>query len=203
MKLHGTLLSPFMRMSLVTAIECGLETKVQAVETSAKPDTVNAELEKLSPIGKVPVLETDHGHPVYDSRVIMEYFCHSSGHKNLLPDDGAKHFRILTTLALAIGTGDAAVSLRYEQVSRPETARWPAYADRLRARIRAGLDEFEGSGKLLLQDLTLASIATAVVLSYIEIRHADLEWRAGRPWLAAWHREFSTRESMRKTEPKV
>src|SRR5881394_562885 len=107
MKLYGDLLSPFVRMSFMTALECGLGTRVQLVSTLVKPQEANPILTRLSPLGKVPALETDHGHALYDSRVIMEYFCHVAGNKALLADDGAKHFKVLTLLALAQGMGDA------------------------------------------------------------------------------------------------
>ena len=203
MKLHGDLLSPFVRMSLVTAIECGLGAKVQQVTAAVKPQDVNDMLEKLSPIGKIPVLETDHGHAVYDSRVIMEYFCHVAGNKALLADEGAKHFRVLTSLALAQGIGDAAVALRYETFARPEAGRWPELAERQRARINAGLDEFERHVTETLEPLTLAAIAAACVLAYIDIRHGTLEWRKARPLLSGWYEGFARRDSMVATQPKT
>ncbi|HEY5364080.1 MAG TPA: glutathione S-transferase N-terminal domain-containing protein, partial [Aestuariivirga sp.] len=61
MKLYGSLNSPFVRMSMVTAMECGLGLKVQLVNTGVNPVEAHAALEKLSPIAKIPVLETDHG----------------------------------------------------------------------------------------------------------------------------------------------
>jgi glutathione S-transferase len=201
MKLYGDLLSPFVRMSMVTAKECGLGTRVQLLSATLKPHEVNTVLEKLSPIGKVPILETDHGRPLYDSRVIMEYFCHVSGNKSLLPDEGNKHFRVLTLLALAQGMADAAVSLRYETAARPQTAHWPEYAERLRARIRACMDEMETNWLEGLAENNLGSIAAACALSYLDIRHDALKWRNGRMGLAAWLESFSARQSMTDTKP--
>ncbi|MDE2384960.1 MAG: glutathione S-transferase N-terminal domain-containing protein [Alphaproteobacteria bacterium] len=203
MKLYGDLLSPFVRMSMVTALEAGLESRVQLQSAALKPHEVNEALAKLSPLGKIPILETDHGRPLYDSRVIMEYFCHVAGNKALLADDGAKHFRVLTLLALAQGLGDAAVALRYETAARPPTAHWPEYAERLRARIRAALDELEGQWAETLAEVNLGSIATAVALGYLDVRHDALAWRNGRGHLATWYEAFSNRPSMLKTQPKV
>jgi glutathione S-transferase len=160
---------------------------------------VNATLEKLSPIGKIPILETDHGHPLYDSRVIMEYFCHVGGNKILLPDEGVKRFRLLTLLALAQGMGDASVALRYELAARPKEAQWPEWIARAQARINACLDDLEGTWRDTLQDVTLGSIATAVVLSYIDFRHANLNWRKDRMNLTQFHEKFSKRDSMVNT----
>ena len=203
MKLHGDLLSPFVRMCMVTAIETGIAARVQLLSASLKPNEVNAALAKLSPIGKIPILETDHGHTIYDSRVIMEYLCHVAGNKSLLPDEGNQHFHILTLLALAQGLGDAAVALRYEQAARPESMRWTDLADRQKARINACLDELENKWHEHFKDVTLGTIAVAAVLGYADIRHAALNWRSNRPRLSAFHESFSRRESMINTVPKV
>lgn len=203
MKLYGDLLSPFVRMSMITAMECGLGTRVQLVGTHVKPTEVNPDMEKLSPAGKIPILETEHGHAVYDSRVIMEYFCHTSGNKKLLPDEGNKHFRVLTLLALAQGLGDAAVALRYETFARPKEKNWPEYETRLRARLSASCREMEAKWRTELAEFNLGSIAAAVVLHYIDVRALAPNWRKDFPWLGEWHSGFITRESFRNTEPKA
>lgn len=203
MKLYGDLISPFVRMCMVTALEAGLGTRVQLVSAVLKPHEVNPALQKLSPIGKIPILETDHGHPLYDSRVIMEYFCHVAGNKSLLPDEGNKHFRVLTLLALAQGMGDAAVSLRYEKATRPATAHWPEFAARQQARITACMDEMETIWHETLGEVTLGAIATAGVLAYIDIRGLSPDWRRNRPRLAAFADTFAARESMAHTAPRT
>ena len=73
MKLYGDVISPFVRMCLVSAHEVGLGNRVQLVKTNVNPTQPNESIVGLSPIGKIPVLETDHHHAIYDSRVIMEY----------------------------------------------------------------------------------------------------------------------------------
>lgn len=201
MKLYGSLNSPFARMSMVTAMECGLSARVQLLPAPVKPDEVNEALSKLSPIGKIPVLETDHGHALYDSRVIMEYFTHVAGNKQLLPDDGVKRFRILTLLALAQGLGDAAVALRYEQATRPEAMRWPEFATRSQVRIAACLDELESKFLPDLADVTLGSIATAAAIAYLDLRELAPNWRKDRLGLGQFVERFGKRESMLNTTP--
>ena len=203
MKLHGDLLSPFVRMSMVTAMESGLGMRVQLVSAAVKPHEVNSVIAAQNPMGKIPVLERDHGHALYDSRVIMEYFCTEGNNDTLFPQDKIKRFRVLTTLALAQGMGDASVALRYETFARPEAQRWPELAERQRARIIAGLDALERDGTGLLSDLTVAAIATACVLTYIDLRKLMPDWRKNRLRLAQWHEEFCKRESMVFTMPKA
>src|SRR5262245_24651350 len=139
MKIYGDLISPFVRMCLVTAHEAGIGDKVELVAAKVAPTVANESLAALSPIAKIPVLVTDHGHPVHDSRVIIEYLCHVSGNKTLIPDDGVKRFRVLTLQAIGQGIAEAAVSYRYETAQRPEGLQWGAFKDRLKLRVDTAL----------------------------------------------------------------
>lgn len=196
MRIHGDVISPFTRMCLVTAHEVGLKDKVHLVSAHVKPAEVNTFLAKLSPIGKIPVLETDHGHAIYDSRVIMEYLAHYAGETAFIPDDGVKRFRVLTLLALAQGIADAAVAKRYEQVQRPEALRWPEYKLRLKDRIEDGLNDIETNWMDALQNPNAGSVAVACTLGYIDYRHDVLNWRSNRPKLDAFAKRFNSRLSM-------
>lgn len=200
MKIYGDFLSPFVRMTFVTAHEIGLGDKVRHEKEMVSPTKANPKLTALSPIGKVPVLETDHGHAIYDSRVIIEYLCHVAGNGTLIPDDGVKRFRVLTLLALAQGLGDAAVAYRYETAARPKDLQWAEWSARQMARMTAAVDELEAKWQPCLAEVNAGSIAAAVVLSYIDFRLPDVAWRDGRPKLAAFHQAFAARDSMRKTE---
>lgn len=197
MKIYGDVISPFVRMCLVAAHEAGLKDRVQLAATKVNPVEANAALEKLSPIGKIPVLETDHHHAVYDSRVIMEYLAHVGGNSKLIPDDGVKRFRVLTLQALAQGIGDAAVGLRYEQAARPADKHWPEWAARAQRRIVAGIADIESNWTDALGEVTVASISLACVLAYIDLRHGILNWRNDNPKVAAFQAAFAERASMK------
>jgi glutathione S-transferase len=199
MKIYGSPISPFVRMTLVTAHECGLDGKVEHVNESADPTKVNAHLAAMNPIGKIPVLETNHHHPIYDSRVIMEYLAHVAGNKSLFPDDGVKRFRVLTLLALAQGLGDSAVAYRYETASRPAGLQWKEWMARTQLRLSAIFDDLEKTWGDDLAQVTAGTIATACVLGYIDYRMPDVDWRGDRPKLKTFYKTFSTRSSMVKT----
>lgn len=199
MKLHGDLISPFFRMCLVTAHEVGLAGKVQPVETKVTPVTINADLMRLSPVGKIPVLVTDHNHPIYDSRVIIEYLCHVSGNKTLIPDDGVKRFRVLTLTALGQAVAEAGVAQRYETAVRPQGLQWREWMDRQALRVKSEFDDLETTWEKDLQEITAGSIAVAVALAYLDFRIPDWPWREGRPRLKAFHEAFSARPSMQAT----
>lgn len=199
MKIYGDMISPFVRMTVVTAHEVGLGGKVQHIVEAVKPTEVNGKLAKLNPIGKIPVLETDHGHGIYDSRVIVEYLCHAAGNQELIPHDGLKRFQVLTLQALAQGLADAAVAYRYETAARPQGLQWQEWMTRTLTRMNAAIDDLDGNWQETLAGVNAGSIAAAVALSYIDFRLGDLGWRNSRPQLTAWHAAFSKRDSMIKT----
>ena len=199
MKLYGDLLSPFVRMSMVTAHEVGLGSRVEHIVENTNPAKVNERLAALSPIGKIPILETDHGQGVYDSRDIMEYLCHVAGNTALIPNDGVKRFRVLTLQALGQGMADAAVAYRYEVAARPKGLQWEDWMTRALARIHAAQDDVETNWMDSLSEINVGAIAVGVTLAYIDFRMPDFGWRNGRPKLAAWHEGFCKRDSMIKT----
>ena len=199
MKIYGDTISPFVRMCLVTAHECGLSGKLEHVREAVKPTQANPKLTALSALGKIPILETDHHHPLYDSRVIIEYLAHVAGNKTLIPDDGVKRFRILTLQALSQGLADACVAYRYETAARPLGLQWADWMARTEQRINAAIDDMDRNWQAELTDVTAGTIAMAVALAYIDFRLPAFKWRDTRPNLSAFHEKFSARESMLKT----
>jgi len=199
MKIYGDMISPFVRMTIVTAHEAGIGNRVAHIVEAVKPTEVNAKLTALNPIGKIPVLETDHGHAIYDSRVIMEYLMHVGGNKTLLPDEPVHRFRILTLQALGVGLAESAVGYRYETAARPQGLQWQDWMTRTITRINDALNDLNNNWQPVLADVNAGSIAVAVTLSYMDFRLGVLDWRNGRPALAAFHDAFSTRDSMSKT----
>jgi glutathione S-transferase len=198
MKIYGDTISPFVRMTLVTAHEVGLGAKVEQVREAVKATEPNEKLVALSPLGKIPVLETDHHHPLYDSRVIIEYLAHVAGNKTIIPDDGVKRFRVLTLMALGIGLAETAVAYRYEVAQRPQGSQWQEWMQRARQRMHACCEDADKNWKSELGDVTAGTIALACALSYMDLRHPDIKWREGRKRLAEFHEKFSARDSMMK-----
>ena len=199
MKIYGDTISPFVRMCLVAAHECGLAGKLEHVKEAVKPTQANPKLTSLSALGKIPVLETNHHHTIYDSRVIIEYLAHVAGNKTLIPDEGVKRFRILTLQALGQGLAEVAVAYRYETAMRPQGLQWVEWMTRTEQRINTAMDDMDKNWQVELADVTAGSIAAAVALSYIDFRLPAFKWRDTRTHLAAFHTSFSTRESMLKT----
>ena len=201
MRLHFNPASPFVRMVRVTAHEAGMADQIELVPSGGvSPVKVHQGIAADNPLGKIPCLVTDHGHALYDSRVICEYLAHHGGRSGLLPDEPVKRFRVLTVQALALGLADAAVLFRYEVAMRPEALRWEEFAERQLQRIDSALDALEQRWAGDLGTVTAGSIAAACVLSYLDFRFADRPWREGRPKLASFYEAFAQRPSMLASE---
>jgi glutathione S-transferase len=200
MKLFGSKISPFVRMALVTAHEVGLAQKLERDESRVAIDAVSPVLAAVNPIGKIPALVTDHGHPLYDSRVIVEYFCHIAGDKQLLPDDGVKRFRVLTMLALGQGMADAAVAYRYESAERPKPLQWDVWLKRQADRVTMAVDDLEAHWIKDLETVSAGTIAVAVALAYIDFRIPEWTWRKSRPQVTVFTERFAERPSMQATK---
>ena len=162
MKLHFNAASPFVRMVRVTAHEAGVADQVELVAAGVlSPAEVHEAVAAVNPLGKIPCLVTDHGHPLFDARVICEYLAHHGGHTELYPHEPVKRFRVLTVQALAHGIADAGVLYRYETVIRPQALRWDAYAERQFRRIEDALDALEGRWSNYLGEVTAGTVAAA------------------------------------------
>jgi glutathione S-transferase len=200
MKLHFNPASPFVRMVRVTAHEAGVADEIELVATGGvSPVEVHPRVAADNPLGKIPCLVTDHGHSLFDARVICEYIAHHAGRTDLFPHEPVKRFRILTVQALAHGIADAGVLYRYETVMRPEALRWEAFGERQLKRIDDALDGFETHWAGDLAEVTTGAIAAASALSYLDFRFAHRPWRDGRPKLAAFYETFDQRPSMQAT----
>jgi glutathione S-transferase len=199
MKILGDIVSPYVRVCLVTGYEVGLGDRLDLVETDVRIATANEDLAKLSPIAQIPVLVTDDGQVLHDSRVIVDYICQASGNGALMPGEGQARFRVLTLQAIGQGIADASVSYRNEIAQRPKALHWPAWLDRLQLRVETALDALERNWADELAETTVGSITVAVVLSYLDYRFGHWAWRDQRPALSAFHARFAKRPSMEKT----
>jgi glutathione S-transferase len=64
-------------------------------------------------------------------------------------------------------------------------------------RIHAALDDVERNWASSLNTISVATIALACALGYIDLRHAALNWREHRPKLADFERGMTNRPSLK------
>ncbi|MBR9971767.1 glutathione S-transferase N-terminal domain-containing protein [Magnetospirillum sulfuroxidans] len=199
MKLRYSHTSPYARKVWMTAIECGLDDKIDMVKTNAWAS--EADFVSENPLSKIPALILESGEALFDSPVICEYLDSlHSGHK-LIPDAGHERWRQLTLEALADGLVDAAVAIRIEQTIRPEDKRWDGWIERQTAAINRALDVLEKEVGHWGGVFLIGPITVACALGYLDFRKAVADWRTGRPHLAHWFSTIHNRRSVRDTEP--
>lgn len=197
MKLLYQTHSPYARKVLVAAHEIGLRERLEVVHCETSPVHRNQEVFALNPLGKVPALIVDDGTVLFDSDVICEYFDSLLDSPRLIPAEPRAHYRTLRLQALAQGIADAGIAVRWETERRPEPLRWSRMRDGQLEKIAAACDFLEQEIHMLTTP-DLGAIALATALSWIDFRSV-YPFQAGRPQLASWYAEFSTRASMLAT----
>src|SRR5690606_29199556 len=65
--------SPFVRKVMIVAHEVGVADQIETVRAAVHPARPNDEVMAVHPLSKIPVLVTEEGQAIYDSRVICEY----------------------------------------------------------------------------------------------------------------------------------
>ena len=157
-----------------------------------------AALAENNPLDKVPVVILDDGRQLYDSPVICEYLDSLHDGPRLIPAEGDARWEVLRLQALGDGVCDAAVLFGAE-MRRPEEFRFQPFIARQLAKVATGLDQLEREVDRLDGPLTIAPIAVATGMGYMELRECLPDWRATRPRLAAWYDAFCQRPSMVET----
>jgi len=187
MKLCFSPTSPYVRKVMVTAIEKGLDSKIEKLTVAASP-------------GKVPCLITDDGRALLDSPVICSYI--DSLKAPALRPTGAAQFDDMTLEALADGLLDAGILLRYESTLRPEAMRWPDWIKGQTGKMLGAIDAIETvHAKQLTGPVTPGQIAVGCAMGWFDFRNGHIDWRKDHPKLAAFMKAFGERPSMMATRP--
>lgn len=128
MIIYGRLLSPFTRRLLIWATlqDRGFEHRpIQVVGDDF------AELKKIHPGGRTPVVVLDDGTTLVDSAAIQDYFEFSAPiEAKLLPQDEAGRRHAARLIGHATAIKEKAMAYFYELNRRPEPYRWQDWADR-------------------------------------------------------------------------
>jgi glutathione S-transferase len=201
MKLFITHTSPYARKVRVVLAEKHIECELVVVESLAAPDSP---VPAYNPLGKVPTLVLDDGTSFYDSVVIVDYLDHKTPVSRLIPQDNNHRAIVRRWEALADGVCDAAVAAVMEKRRAPEKQD-PALIERQMLKVTRGLrvmSEDMGEGKWTAGDrFTLADIATACVLGYVDLRMPELGWREQYPNLGQLYEQMLARPSFRDSAP--
>ena len=202
MKLFYGTTSPYVRKVVVSAIELGLNDRIERDETF--PWASDSQYGGVNPVGKVPALITDDGQVLYDSQVIVEYLDSIHDGPKLIPPSGSGRFEQLRISSLAHGMMDAVILLFSELTRRPPELHWQYWDDRMRGTVARSLDALEeDAAGFDAGRPDLAQVTTACAVGWIEFRLEVLgiDFRAGHPVLSEWFNAFSERASMQNSMP--
>ncbi|MCG8393274.1 MAG: glutathione S-transferase N-terminal domain-containing protein [Pseudomonadales bacterium] len=204
MKLFYSSTSPYARKVQMLAMELGIDAQLEQCELHPLKNA--RELATVNPLGKVPALVTPKGGLVVDSPVICAWLDNHAvqlGKKTLLGESRERQQQIRELEALADGIMDPAFLLVME-AARPQQQQSTQWRQRWRDAIHRTLDYLDKERCRELSSgatVTLAELAMACALGYLDFRHTDMNWREGRADLSGWFDAIQQRHSFHATLP--
>jgi len=197
MKLIGTLNSPYVRKARLVLLEKNIPHQF-LVDAPREP---GSRVARVNPLGRIPALILDDETCVFDSPVIAEYADTLNDTPILIPRaDALARMRVKRWEALADGIMDSAVLVRTERI-RPAEKQEADNIVRPNDAITRALAFV--SGQLGQREwcegtaISLADLALASALIYLDLRQAERDWRGAHPNLAAWFARIGERPSVR------
>jgi glutathione S-transferase len=197
MKLLGSETSPYARKVRLVL----LEKKLPHTWVVAPPREPGSPVTQHNPLGRIPTLLLEDGTAVFDSPVICEYLDTLNDGPILIPRaDPLARMRVRRWEALADGIMDSAVVVRLESLRPADRQDPPTLALHGNAitwalthaeRVLGTRTWCEGEA------LTLADLALACALLYLDLRQPERDWRGHHPGLAAWAAPILQRPSVR------
>lgn len=217
MKLYWTPTSPYVRKVRVCAAELGLTEQIELVLLRPSPTRADPELSRANPLSKIPALVLPDGSALYDSPVICEYLDVLAGGGRIIPAHGPARWAALRTQALADGLLDAGILVFYERLNRPAELHWEPWLEGQAQKAAQALDALEAALPIAArspsgganepdaashgEQADIGQIAAACAIGWLMFRAPFGDVLASRPRLADWYTRFSSRPSMRATEP--
>lgn len=201
MKLHITETSPYARMARVVVLEKNLEDRVEVV--MAKTRTENSPYYEINPSGRVPFLQLDNDDGLEESALICRYLDSLTEsptlHTAADPPDW-EHDR-LEAMARSMLDGIGVWSREYTY--RPAEIRSGFIIGHETARALRMLDAFEREmdNPVFTGPLNMAQLTLACTLHGRDRLGDGVDWRDGRPKLAAWIDRIGKRPSFAATMP--
>ena len=200
MKLFYSGNSPYARRTRLAARQVANLSGLVIEEVDAAPlGTADHALFQHGPGAKVPGLQTESGAYLCETLVITNYLNGRSGGK-LMPGDPAQFEGVLELEGIGSLLMDTLFHCSHEKrraageqspgVIAKETERANRCYDALETRL--------GGQAAVLNVGTIAAVAS---LGYSDWRHAEDDWRGGRPGLAAWFDEMMKNRDVAETHP--
>ena len=201
MKLLGSPLSPYTRKVRIVLAEKKIDCDFEVVDVNPADNPVNAH----NPLGKVPALLLDDGTALFDSRVIVEFLDGASPLARLIPEENRERVAVRRWEALADGSLDAGLLIRYESL-RPKKEQSAAWTDKQASKLKRGLAVIAaelGDKPWCHGDrYTLADIAVGCCLGWVDFRKpGNVDWRTEYPNLDRFYGKLMERPAFADTAP--
>lgn len=201
MKLHWSPRSPFVRKVTILLQETGLDKQVSHIRSVAAIAVPNAALMLDNPLSQIPTLVLDDGQALYDSPVICEYLDSLHDGPRFFPAAGPARWLALRRQALADGMLTILLVWRQERM-KTSAQQLPDWLASFATKINASLARLEQEAPALSRDgFDIGHVSIGCMLSYLDYRFSDVDWRTGHPALAAWHAGFAQRPAVIATAP--
>ena len=203
MKLLGSIPSPYTRKVRIVLAEKRIDCDFDQVDVNPPENPVNAH----NPLGKVPTLILDDGTALFDSRVIVEFLDNAAPTSRLIPEDNRERVAVRRWEALADGSLDAGLLIRYESL-RPKKEQSEAWTGKQVGKLKRGLAMIAaelGDKPWCHGDrYPLADIAVGCCLGWVEFRKpGGVEWRGEYAGLARHYDKLMERPAFAETVPKA
>lgn len=187
MKILFSPASPYSAKARMAAVASGLNVTAERVNTEESPEILVGN----NPLGKIPVLLTDEGEAVFDSRVITQYL-NRLAPGTVFPRPAARRLDAERMEALCDGITDCLLAIVYERRFRPAEKVHDAWIDRQWTKVTRGLDHLEANPPRLTGRLHAGHFAFAALLGYLALRFPG-QWEKGRPKLKGFNKRFVAR----------
>ena len=195
MQLLYTKRSPYARKVRVIALEKGIPLEFIDEDLANK----SALLKTSNPLAKVPTLVLDNGETLFDSPVIAQYLDGLNDKTILIPRQGPERFKVLRWEAVADGLMDIAIACYMEKMRHAQNFHTQFVKNQEEAILNTCRYCEEHLNEL--EALTLAPIAVASAIGYVNFRLPHMITREQFPKLPAWYAAFCKRPSMAQTIP--
>lgn len=199
MKLLITPTSPYARKAHIVVLEKQLACEV----VPAVPWDNEAIVTDNNPLRKIPILLTDAGDSIIDSRTICEYLDAQNDHHRVLPSDFAACIETKTREALADGALDAclAVIMAGRVAPSMQNDDWKDWLMQKTKNTVAHFDRIIADRPADAFDL--GDIALACLLGTLDFRFTEYDWKSAHPALARRAKAFNERPAVVATIPKI
>jgi glutathione S-transferase len=193
MQLLYTKRSPYARKVQVVALEKNLPLDLIEENLAQK----SAALLQANPLAKIPALILDDGQALFDSPVICEYLDSLNATPILIAPNN--RWQILRWQAVADGLMDSAVAQYLEKARHPHdfNAGFLAAQEHSCGVVLSYCERHSAE----LAALSLAGIAVACAVAYIDFRLPHLNPEGRYPVLQAWLNDYAQRPSFQATVP--